>query len=71
MKEETVRVFCTELAMSLKSFTGGLKMGRDEFDFDIDSSKVSTMLKKAKRRQLLKIIVISIALLLFYSSVLL
>ena len=46
-------------------------MGRDEFDFDIDSSKVSTMLKKAKRRQLLKIIVISIALLLFYSSVLL
>ncbi|HDX9651225.1 alkaline phosphatase [Bacillus wiedmannii] len=37
-------------------------MGRDDFDFDIDSSKVSKMLKKAKRRQLLKIIVISIAL---------
>ncbi|MBZ4220703.1 anti-sigma factor [Bacillus wiedmannii] len=37
-------------------------MGRDDFDFDIDSSKVSTMLKKAKRRQLLKIIVISIVL---------
>lgn len=48
--------------MSLKSFIGGLKMGRDDFDFDIDSSKVSKMLKKAKRRQLLKIIVISIAL---------
>ncbi|PEA76110.1 anti sigma factor C-terminal domain-containing protein [Bacillus wiedmannii] len=37
-------------------------MGRDDFDFDIDSSKVSTMLNKAKRRQLLKIIVISIVL---------
>ncbi|PTC11895.1 anti sigma factor C-terminal domain-containing protein [Bacillus wiedmannii] len=37
-------------------------MGRDDFDFDIDSSKVSKMLKKAKRRQLLKIILISIAL---------
>ncbi|ALC50662.1 MULTISPECIES: anti sigma factor C-terminal domain-containing protein [Bacillus cereus group] len=37
-------------------------MGRDDFDFDIDSSKVSTMLKKAKRRQLLKITVISISL---------
>ena len=57
--------------MSLKSFIGGLKMGRDEFDFDIDSSKVSTMLKKAKRRQLLKIIVISIALfiVLFFGSI--
>ncbi|KAA0762212.1 anti sigma factor C-terminal domain-containing protein [Bacillus sp. SH5-2] len=46
-------------------------MGRDDFDFDIDSSKVSTMLKKAKRRQLLKIIVISIALfiVLFFGSI--
>ncbi|MGG5739575.1 anti-sigma factor [Bacillus cereus group sp. IBL03679] len=34
-------------------------MGRDEFDFDIESSKVSMMLKKAKRRQLFKIILIS------------
>ena len=34
-------------------------MGRDEFDFDIKSSKVSMMLKKAKRRQLFKIILIS------------
>lgn len=37
-------------------------MSRDEFDFDIGSSKVSKMLKKAKRRQLLKITVISISL---------
>lgn len=46
-------------------------MGRDDFDFDIDSSKVSTMLKKAKRRQFLKIIVISIALfiVLFFGSI--
>lgn len=46
-------------------------MGRDDFDFDIDSSKVSKMLKKAKRRQLLKIIVISIALfiVLFFGSI--
>ncbi|MFP3380042.1 anti sigma factor C-terminal domain-containing protein [Bacillus sp. SIMBA_069] len=46
-------------------------MDRDDFDFDIDSSKVSTMLKKAKRRQLLKIIVISIALfiVLFFGSI--
>ncbi|MGH1288485.1 anti sigma factor C-terminal domain-containing protein [Bacillus toyonensis] len=46
-------------------------MGRDDFDFDIDSSKVSTMLKKAKRRQLLKIIVISIVLfiVLFFGSI--
>ncbi|MDH4424180.1 MULTISPECIES: anti sigma factor C-terminal domain-containing protein [Bacillus] len=46
-------------------------MGRDEFDLDIDSSKVSTMLKKAKRRQLLKITVISISLfiVLFFSFI--
>ncbi|PGZ45162.1 alkaline phosphatase [Bacillus anthracis] len=37
-------------------------MSRDDFDFDIESSKVSKMLKKAKRRQLLKIAVISISL---------
>jgi len=38
---------------------GGLKMGRDEFDFDIESSKVSNILKKAKRKQLFKMVVIS------------
>lgn len=45
--------------MSLKSCMGGLKMGRDEFDFDIESSKVSNILKKAKRKQLFKMVVIS------------
>ncbi|MGQ0518734.1 sigma factor regulator N-terminal domain-containing protein, partial [Bacillus sp. D-CC] len=34
-------------------------MGRDEFDFDIESSKVSNILKKAKRKQLFKMVVIS------------
>lgn len=34
-------------------------MSKDEFEFDIDKSKVTKMLKKAKRKQLVKVIIVS------------
>lgn len=45
--------------MNLERYIGGTIMNKDDFEFDIEKSKITKMLKIAKRKQLTKIIIIS------------